>query len=129
MYYVSDVDGFEGLKHHINSFHKNKGAISVISFDDSILDFIPFRELTDKAPFRVLIPKYYAVTFDGDLRYFYTHGVPTGLKYKNNYRYALNIRHPYIKNKNKNCNLSDRFEFNENYKCMSSIIKKPLSYN
>ena len=63
--------------------YEHKGAISVVSFDNSVLDFFPFDELKYDKSFRVLIPKFYAITFDGDLRYCYTHGVPKGIKYEN----------------------------------------------
>lgn len=116
-------DIFEGLKAHINDFQEYKGCISVISFSDSILDFIPFNELKKEKDFRVVIPKFSAVTFDGDLRYCYTHGVPKGIKYRNKHRFALNIRHPFVKSKNSNCS---QCSIVKNWKCHSNINLEPL---
>ena len=133
LYYShNDQNSFEGLAHHIDSIHAQKGAISVISFEDSVLDFIPFRELVNEHAFTVKIPTNYAVTFDGNLRYYYTHGIPSHINYKNKYRYAINIRHPSIENKNNdvNCNLYYKFPSNSNiFKCNSSISIKPLKFN
>ncbi len=132
LYYSHNkLNTFEGLAHHIDSFSEHDGAISVISFDHSVIDFIPFVELKDEDAFRVLIPDNYAITFDGNLRYYYTHGVPSNIKYTNNFRYALNIRHPAINNdfNNENCNLYNSFAKDTNiFKCKSSISIKPLKF-
>jgi hypothetical protein len=137
LYYShNEKNTFEGLAHHIDSFGEIRGgAISVISFDDSVLDYIPFVELKKEDAFRVLIPKNFALTFDGNLRYYYTHGVPKNIKYTNNFRYAINIRHPIINIDGKdvknsfNCDLYDSFDSNINiFTCYSSISTKPLKF-
>jgi hypothetical protein len=136
LYYShNEKNSFEGLSHHIDNFSKSGGAISVISFDDSVLDYIPFVELTEEHAFRVLIPKNFALTFDGNLRYYYTHGIPKNIKYTNNFRYAINIRHPIINmdgriiKNNSNCNLYDSFNKDTNiFKCYSSILIEPLKF-
>lgn len=123
-YKYKPCEKFEGLKAHLNSTATHKGAISVITFDSSVLDFIPFNEFKKDNIFRVLIPQFSAITFDGDLRYCYTHGVPQGLKYKNKYRFALNIRHPYVKSKNINC---DKCSLIKDWECHSNIDLPSLS--
>lgn len=128
LYYSHDKNGYIGSEHHIDSTYVHKGAISVISFEDSVLDFIPFNELKDKPPFRVMIPENYAITFDGNLRHYYTHGIPSKIKYPNKYRYAINIRHPSIDtiNNDTNCDLNKFFESEQ--KCYSSVSAKPLKF-
>ena len=40
LYYShNNINSFEGLAHHIDSAFRQKGAISVISFEHSVLDF------------------------------------------------------------------------------------------
>lgn len=59
-----------------------------------------------------------------------THGVPSNIKYNNNFRYAINIRHPAINNdnNNENCNLYNSFKDTNIFKCKSSISIKPLKF-
>ena len=53
------------------------------------------------------------------------HGVPFNLNYDNNYRYALNIRHPNFKDKielnNKNCNLNEIMKNSLDWNCVNNI--------
>jgi hypothetical protein len=126
LYYKHNKNNkFKGLKHHINSSLEHKGCITVITFNKSILDFIPFKEYKDRQSFRVLLPKLFAVTFDGDLRHCYTHGVPKDIEFKNNERLALNIRHPYIKNDSDNCDKNIKIK---NWICKANINKKSIKY-
>jgi len=131
LYYSQKNNIFKGVKHHIDSFKDHQGAISVVTFNNSVLDFIPFVELKDKLPFRIMFPKNYAVTFDGNLRYYYSHGVPFNLNYDNDYRYAINIRHPNLKDKiipiNNNCDLYERFENILSHDCVDTIPIKSIS--
>lgn len=105
-----------GMKQHRNSLYFSYGPTSVISFSNSVLDFVPFYELKEERAFRVIIPQNYAVTFDNSLRYLYTHGVPVGIDYGDNGRFMLNIRHPILSDKNK-CNKKI-----ENIDCYKSIM-------
>lgn len=129
LYYSQKNNVFKGVKHHIDNFRNHQGSISVITFNNSVLDFIPFIELKDNLPFRIMFPKNYAVTFDGNLRYYYTHGVPLNLNYDNDYRYAINIRHPNFENKvistNDNCNLNKNFK--NIFDCVENIPLKSIS--
>lgn len=126
LYYKhSKNNKFKGLKHHINSSLEHKGCISIITFNKSILDFIPFKEYKDRQSFRILLPKLFAVTFDGDLRHCYTHGVPKDIKFKNNERLALNIRHPYIKNDSDNCDKNIKIK---GWICKANINKESIKY-
>ena len=131
LYYSQKNNIFKGVKHHIDSYAHHQGCISVITFNNSVLDFIPFIELKDKLPFRIMFPKNYAITFDGNLRYYYSHGVPFNLNYDNDYRYAINIRHPNFKDKlvptNNNCDLFEEFEKNTIYDCNQTIPIKSIS--
>ena len=131
LYYSQKHNIFKGVTHHIDSFKEHQGSISVVTFNSSVLDFNPFIELTENKPFRIMVPKNYAVTFDGNLRYYYTHGVPFNINYDNNYRYALNIRHPDFKDKlelnNNNCNLNEILENSVHYDCVSNIPSESIS--
>jgi len=131
LYYSQKKNIFKGVKHHIDDFRNYQGAISVVTFNNSVLDFIPFVELKDKLPFRIMFPKNYAVTFDGNLRYYYSHGVPFNLNYDNDYIYAINIRHPNFKDKiipiNNNCDLYERFENILSHDCVDTIPIKSIS--
>jgi len=139
LYYSTNI----GLRHHTDSILTQTGCISVISFEDSILDFIPFFELkNDYNSFRTILPRSYAITFDGNLRYYWTHGIPSGIKINNGYRFAINIRHPNIPsnlhiNKN-NCDETKYFYeiINEGksfrrdgFICKSNILKPSLKFN
>lgn len=128
-YFSSNINELSsGLKLHTDKI--GQAAISIISLENSILDFVPWGEFFHKLPsFRVIIPKGYMVTFDGDIRHFYTHGVPSGIEYPNNFRLAINFRHPLL-HPEKNTNCTKQFDIPEfsNIKCISSSFDNPLKF-
>jgi hypothetical protein len=117
-----------GLKLHTDRLGK-MAASSVITLENSILDFVPWGEIFKKKDsFRVIIPKGYMIIFDGDIRHYYTHGVPLNIKYPNNIRCSINFRHPLL-NPEKNTNCTGQFndipELSK-IKCISSSYDNPL---
>lgn len=118
----------KGLNLHTDRL--GMAATSIISLENSILDFVPWEEILDKLPsFRVIIPKGYMITFDGDIRHYYAHSVPP-IEYPNNVRLSINFRQSLL-NPEKNTNCTDQFAniaANNNFKCISSSFDNPLKF-
>jgi len=130
-YYAGHSDGLNCGK-RLHTDHFDKAATSVISLENSILDFVPWAEIFEKKhSFRVIIPKGYILTFDGDVRHYYTHGVPSNIKYPNNVRFSFNIRHPLLDSK-KNINCTGQFNNIPELKkinCISSSFDNPIQFD
>lgn len=94
-----------GLLHHVDSYDMS-GPSMVINLENTYLDYIPFSELSKKMhPFRVSINEGQIIAIDSDIRAYYTHGVPMGIKYK--YRYAINVRFMKYINNEKACEFAN----------------------
>lgn len=121
-----------GKSLHIDNYDYdyNIGPVSIISLNNSILDFVPSKQtISHKEPFRVLVPKGYCVTFDGDLRHYYAHGVPKNIPFPNKYRVGINIRHLlFDKQHNNNYNCELKHEIKSKYPCTSASFDNPLSF-
>ena len=111
-----------GLKQHLDRPVEHPGPVSVISFANSILDYIPFQELRDIGlkPLRLVYKSGSLVTMDGTPRYFYMHGVPTNIKFEKPIRCAIVLQFDDIGIKGTNCShtelLKDWF-----YTCLSNM--------
>jgi hypothetical protein len=68
------------------------------------------KQIHYKDSFRVIIPKGYSVTFDGDIRHYYAYGVPKNIPFPDKHRIGINIRHIVFdeQNNNFNCTLEKK---------------------
>jgi hypothetical protein len=128
-FYSTDKNTGKNL--HIDNYdHDDIGPVSIISLNNSILDFIPSqKKISYNDSFRVIIPKGYCITFDGDIRHYYAHGVPKNIPFPNKYRVGINIRHllSYKQhNNNFNCTLEKKIK--SKYPCTSASFDNPLSF-
>ena len=120
LYYLSNRN--KGLKQHFDTSYHHSGPVSLISFTNSILDYIPFQELRDIGynPLRLVYNSGSLVTMDGTPRYYYTHGVPQTIKFEKSIRCAIVVRFDDVGIRGKNCQHGELFE-GLHHPCVSNM--------
>lgn len=102
-----------GHRLHIDNPIKRNGSVFLINLGNSIIDYIPYREITNKnnnyKAYRFNIKPGEIFIMDGDSRVCYTHGVPPNTKNANYLRYVMVIRVPAFYKKDKLCYLSQKY--------------------
>ena len=103
-----------GHRLHLDAFNKRDGPVFIINLGESILDYVPFREVANEKNSKYVAYRMHIImgdvfVMDGDSRFVYTHGVPPNDEGSKKYlRYAMLVRFPTYYKHTRLCYLTQK---------------------